>query len=388
MEKRGISFYLVRFIAGGLLLLLLVSAETAVLRRTVLAAAEPFSMTAREVTDDITVGWNLGNSLDSYDQKEIAFGAADLSSETVWGNPLIIRELITSVRESGFDVVRLPVTWYTHMDPETYEIDPAWMARVREVVDFILDEGMYCILNVHHDTGVDGWLIASKEALPRDKEILTSIWVQLCEEFGDYGDRLIFEGYNEILDENKTWDTPGEEGYEVANELNQLFVDVVRASGGNNAKRILYVNTYCASCYKQSLDAFAMPEDPAGDDRIIAGVHIYRPYDFTHEDFPKVREWTESEIDIAVEAVRDRFVPQGIPVLIGEFGCADKNNDEERITWANYFMRAATKNGLKAVWWDEGNRYKLYNRYTGKVTEPEITEAVISGARGEVYNSE
>ena len=363
-------------------LLMLLSAVAVMLFCLPADAKEEFSKSAWDVVNDVTVGWNLGNDLDCYD--DTGFGSSDLSAEGLWGNPAASRELIAAVKASGINTVRLPVTWYNHMDPQTYEIDPLWMQRVREVVDEILDEEMYCILNVHHDTGVKGWLTADQSDLEHKEEIFTIIWEQNCDEFGDYGDRLIFEGYNEILNEEQVWDTPDEETFAVANELNQKFVNIVRGSGKNNTKRILYVKTYCSSCHEASLEGFIMPEDTV-DGRIIAGVHIYKPFNFTHEDYPDETTWTESEIDKAMEDVHERFVANGIPVLIGEFGCAYKNNDEERISWANYFMRTAADNGLKACWWDEGDLYKLFNRYVGTVSEPELLQAILTGAEGIVY---
>ena len=349
---------------------------------------EAFSNNAWEVVQDMTVGWNLGNDLDCYD--DLAFGSSPgLEAETLWGNPAATEKLLKTVKDAGFNTVRLPVTWYNHMDPETYEIDPVWMERVTEVTDQILAQGMYCILNVHHDTGVNGWLTASEANLEEKEKIFTAIWNQICEQFGDYGDHLIFEGYNEILNDEKVWDTPDEASFKVANELNQLFVDLVRASGKQNEKRILYVKTYCSSSHEQSLNSFVMPKDPADpngtDGRIIVGVHIYRPFDFTHEDYPEVTSWNSYEMDLAMEHIHDRFIAKGIPVVVGEFGCADKNNDEQRITWANYFMREANEYDLKACWWDEGNRYKLFNRYTGSAAEPELLAAIMEGSRGEVY---
>lgn len=155
-------------------------------------ASADFEKTASETTAELGFGWNLGNSLDSYSGTTVGSNIGSLSSETAWGNPKATKELIDLVKDSGVETVRVPVTWYEHMDPNTYEIDAGWMARVEEVVDYVLDDGMYCIINVHHDTGEKGWLKANSTNLEQKKEMFTAIWEQVSENFVDYGDKLLF----------------------------------------------------------------------------------------------------------------------------------------------------------------------------------------------------
>ena len=166
-----------------------------------------FEMNAAQLVEDIDFGWNLGNSLDSY--VGTTLGCQDLSSETSWGNPKSTQTLIDGVKASGVNAIRVPVTWYNHMDA-SYKIDDAWMDRVEEVVGYVLKDDMYCILNVHHDTGENGWLKASGTNLETKKAMYKAIWEQLAARFNSYGDKLIFEGFNEILDDSNEWVNPSQ----------------------------------------------------------------------------------------------------------------------------------------------------------------------------------
>ncbi len=193
--------------------------------------------TASELVGDIVLGWNLGNTLDSHTKEN-----EGLASETSWQNPAATKEKIDAVKATGINAVRVPVTWYNHMD-SSYKIDEEWMDRVEEVVNYVLDNDMYCIINVHHDTGENGWLKASETNLEENKKKFAAIWEQICERFGGYGNKLLFEGFNEILNENNNWVNPNKESLNVVNELNQLFVDTVRTTGVNNAERYLILST-------------------------------------------------------------------------------------------------------------------------------------------------
>ena len=240
--------------------------------------------TATEVVSDMVIGWNLGNALDSY-----VAGETGLATETSWGNPYSTKAMIDGIKKAGFNAVRVPVTWYNHMDASTNQIDKEWMDRVEEVVNYVLDNDMYCIINVHHDTGEKGWLKATENGIDVKKAKFKAIWEQVSERFGEYGDKLLFEGFNELLDEESNWTKPGEAAGRITNELNQLFVDTVRASGKKNATRCLIVNTYCAGANKDVLKYFELPEDTVAD-KLIVETHIYQPYYFTSEVSPDVTD--------------------------------------------------------------------------------------------------
>ena len=338
----------------------------------------PFEKDATQVVYDIKIGWNLGNTFDASPAN-----VTGLATETSWGNPKTSKELIDLVKESGFNAVRLPVTWGNHMD-ENNQIDPAWMERVAEVVGYILDNDMYCVLNVHHDTGTEGWLRASRSNEEAMREKFTALWSQVATHFADYPDKLLFESFNEILTDDNMWSAPPVEAVKVTNELNQLFVDTVRSSGGNNDKRCLIVNTYAASTDNIALSYFELPKDSI-ENRLILEAHIYSPFQFTHEDYPTEISYTETSVKTPITTLFVKIAYSGIPVIIGEFGCADKDNDVERASWAKYFVDTAASYGIKCFWWDNGSQYAVINRKRNVVSEPFIVEAIVTEANGGDY---
>lgn len=334
------------------------------------------------LVEKIDIGWNLGNTLDSYSGTELGKNEG-LSSETAWGNPKASQEMIDLVKDSGFNAVRVPVTWYNHMDSD-YVIDKEWMDRVQEVVDYVVNDDMYCIINVHHDTGANGWLRASDTNLEEDKAMFTAIWTQVCARFADYDGHLLFEGFNEILNDANEWVSPDSRAVEVVNELNQLFVDTVRASGGNNGERILIVNTYCAGGNSQVTKDFVLPADPA-ENSLVVEAHIYQPYDFTAEEFPEATKWNKESVDSYLKNMYVSFVQNGIPVIVGEFGCVDKDNDGARQAWAKYYVETCRDYGIKCFWWDNGTAYKLFSRRNLKIAEADLLGTMVAAAKGEEY---
>ncbi|MCR5121553.1 MAG: cellulase family glycosylhydrolase, partial [Ruminococcus sp.] len=343
-------------------------------------AEAAFDKTAQQTVTDMGLGWNLGNSLDSYSGTTIGSNRGSTSSETAWGNPATTKELIDLVKNSGIKTVRVPVTWYEHMDPNTYQIDPTWMSRVEQVVNYVLDDDMYCIINVHHDTGEKGWLKANSTDLDNKKKMFKSIWEQLSEHFGDYGDKLLFEGFNEILDgSSNQWWIPSSEACPISNDLNQMFVDIVRSSGGNNAKRTLICNTYCGGANSEITSQYVLPKDTVSN-KLIVEAHVYQPFEFTHESYPEETTWTSPRLDSVLNNLNSTFVQKGIPVIIGEFGCANKNNMDQITSWAKYLVETCTNRGIGCIWWDNGSQYKIYNRRTLKITQPDLLNAMLEAS--------
>lgn len=337
--------------------------------------------TAQEIMDDIVIGWNLGNSLDSNTREN-----EGLAAETAWGNPVTTKEMIDMVKDSGINMVRVPVTWYNHMDSDSYEIDKEWMDRVEEVVGYVLDNDMYCIVNVHHDTGENGWLRASRTNLEENRKKYAAIWEQICERFGDYGDKLLFEGFNELLDDKNSWYSPGAEAIEVTNELNQLFVDTVRASGKKNDTRCLIVNTYCAGGNREVTNGFVLPTDTISS-KLIVEAHIYQPYYFVSGTSQTATAWAtdKGSLDSYLKNMDTTFKQKGIPVLIGEFGCVSSRSDLERQTWLQYYVDTCYNYGFKCIWWDNGSEYKVFNRKNMKIAEPELLDIMVTEAKGGTY---
>jgi len=367
-------------------------------------AADSFR-TAGDAVSQITVGWNLGNTFDA--NGTWITGDDPTSYETAWGNPVTTKAMIDSVREQGFNALRLPVTWSQHID-EHGNVDEKWMARIKEVVDYAYDDGMFVILNVHHDTGEGGddkvsWIFADTGVYENVKDKYKNLWTDIANEFKDYGDRLMFEGYNEMLDTNNTWNASSNStAYEAVNNFAQDFVDAVRATGGNNAERNLIVNTYVSSYDQAVLDNFKLPTDSAKD-HLIVEVHSYAPWGFTgttqsvtwttvHNDF---NDSDKSEIDAAAQTLANFSNKLGVPVIVGEFGAECKNNDAEIAKYAEYMVQTMDSHGIKCFYWDNGDfnsgedadgGYAIFNR-NSMTWKTEIVSAMI-GAAGTTQTGE
>ena len=231
---------------------------------------------AKDAVKNMGLGWNLGNTLDANDATKTWKTTEE--HETCWGQPVTTPELLKMMKEAGFGAIRVPVTWYQEMDANG-KVNDAWMKRVKEVVDYVIDNGMYCLLNVHHDTGADGgtfksWIKASGANYTANKAKYEGLWKQIAETFKDYDQHLLFEAYNEMLDEKNTWNEPVDktDGYKAINDYAKSFVTVVRATGGNNAQRNLVVNTYSASNSSAAMKALELPETTG---HIVFQIHNY-----------------------------------------------------------------------------------------------------------------
>ena len=337
---------------------------------------------AQRLTASIRAGWNLGNTLDAmkrgWTPGEIVSPA---EAETAWHNPPATRSLIRAVRDAGFDAVRVPVTWAQHLDADG-RIDPAWMDRVAEIADWVLGEGMVCLLNVHHDAGAHGWLQATGACHEAFGARFDGIWRQVAARFADMGERLVFEAFNEMLDGKEHWtQTEDDAAYAAHNRWHQRFVDIVRAAGGMNATRVLSLQTYSAGNVARTLDAFRMPEDPAPG-RIILQTHNYDPEGFCwrRAEGRVMREtWGTEEdlrqVDTLMANLAAFAEKHGAPLMIGEFGTEDKGNTPERAKHAAYFTGKAREKGIPCFWWDCG-WFSLIDRRTKRVLHPEIVKAL------------
>jgi len=212
---------------------------------------------ATEAVKNLGLGFNLGNTLDAYSASTASHQDDTSVYETCWGQPVTTSALMTFLKSEGFNTVRVPVTWYQHIDDEG-NIDESWMKRVQEVVDYVVNAGMYCILNLHHDTAEDNnsghvWVKADADAYAANRTKYENLWKNIATHFADYDHHLLFEGYNEMLDAGEHWNNPTDaSSYTALNNFAQSFVDAVRSTGGNNAKRNLVVNLYAASRTKRA----------------------------------------------------------------------------------------------------------------------------------------
>lgn len=346
---------------------------------------------AGRIAENIKVGWNLGDTLDSH-AKWIVDSTSGLPEdfETAWSNPITTKQMIMDIKSAGFNAVRLPVTWKQHMDSNG-KVDKAWMERVAKVVDYIISSDMYCILNVHHDTGETGWLRATKDCVDNKGARFSYLWTQISERFKDYDSRLLFESFNEILDDNNNWIYSGKEATDAVNRLNQIFVDSVRATKGQNSTRCLVVNTYAADSDGRNLDEFVMPRDTVKDS-IIVEIHCYSPYKYCTHSYPDHRNWIDNNgknnLDGTFYSLYHNFTSKGIPVIIGEFGVPNKENTDNRYEYVKYFINTAKGYGIKCFYWDPGGEIDidpqygyfsgmtLYNRYNLSWAYPQVVMGI------------
>nr|MCR5453464.1 glycoside hydrolase family 5 protein [Bacteroidales bacterium] len=328
---------------------------------------------AREAVNSMTIGWNLGNTLDATGKRGKQC-VTPQDWETSWDQPVTTPKMIHVFKKRGFNVIRIPVTWGPHLN-ETNTIDEAWMTRVNQIVDYVINEGMYCILNVHHDTGTHGWLKSDPAKYPEISKCFRAIWMQIAERFKGYGERLIFEGFNEMLDANGTWDHSSIENYTAINLLAQDFVDVVRRSGGNNEYRNLIITTYSANAGDTTLQNYRLPGD-VHPGHLIGEIHFYDPQDFC---FPerKPTVYTDEYRNISktvINRAADFFDSIDVPLIIGEIAAFDKNNTPERVKFSELVASESKKRGVVLVWW-----MGLLDREKCKWSEPEIVDALMRG---------
>ena len=304
---------------------------------------------AKEFVDKMKIGWNLGNTLEPY--YGVPNGDSRMFLETYWKNPKVTKELFEYVKSVGFDTVRIPVTWDVHSEMNsdgTIVIKKEWMERVREVVQYALDSGLNVIINTHHEKSI--YAGTNDVEFKVIKNRAKTMWKQIADYFSDIDGRLIFESYNEIDNAFDTWKY-GDVAAEQLNELNQLFVNVVRSTGGYNGQRILMVPTLLDSELPNATGAFKLPKDVV-DDRIIVTVHKYSP---------KVGKY----LDRSMQRVVNFKNTINAPVIIGEFGTkASEYDDDFRVNHAGGYVSIAAKYGIKTIWWDNGylNEYGLIDR--------------------------
>ncbi len=281
--------------------------------------------TAKDAVKNMIAGWNLGNTLDAF-STNVAPGSPTDQYETSWGQPVAEEFLMKKMAEKGFTAIRVPVTWWQHMDAEG-QVDSVWMARVETVVNYVLDNGMYCIINVHHDTGaaVEAWIKADSLNYEANHEKYKKLWSQIATHFKDYNERLLFEGYNEMLtgsNPNAEWSEPKDlKNLEYINKYAQDFVDAVRGTGGKNTYRNLIVNTYSGSHTPNTLSRLVVPADPNGTkDHLAVEVHTYDPWDWVNTEDMKWTARCTEEVTRLFDDIDKAFISKGYPVIIGEYG--------------------------------------------------------------------
>lgn len=335
------------------------------------SGSEMRDITTMELVRDMGIGINLGNTYESCGDWISQWGDGTPESyETAWGSPVITQEIIQGYANEGFGVLRIPVAW-SNMMGDNYTISNDYLAAVREVVDWALDSDLYVILNIHYD---NGWFAGFSTDKVECMRKYTRIWEQLTDAFADYNDYLMFESLNEEGCWEDIWNRwsgdndSKKQAYALLNEINQTFVDIVRSSGGNNPKRHLLIAGYATDIDLTCDSLFQIPNDPVN--RCAVSVHYYTPSDFaileedvswgtsrstwgTDEDFEQLNHY--------MDMMKNTYIDNGIPVIIGEYGCPKNNKDEESVRlFLTSVCKAAYNRYLCPVLWDISGLH--YNR--------------------------
>lgn len=342
------------------------------------------SLTAVQLSAQMSPGWNLGNSLEA------------IGGETAWGNPPANQALFNAVKAAGFKTVRIPVSWSQYADA-SYNISASWMTRVKEVVDAARGAGLYVIINVHWD---GGWQQPTYAAQSAANARLAKFWTQIADTFKYYDDYLLFAGTNEVMVEG-VYSAPTAENIAVQNGFNQLFVNTVRASGGNNGQRHLVVQGYNTNIdYTYATNT--VPTDTVSN-RLMMEVHYYDPYNFTLNTSNGIWQWgviattasatetwaNESYVDAQFQKMKTRFIDKGVAVILGEYAASLRTEYDApgkyRQYWDQYITKSAYQRGLVPMYWDNGptsnHQSGLFNRSTGAQAYPAAISAIVNAAQ-------
>jgi len=324
------------------------------------------------ITRDMGAGWNLGNSFESE------------YNETYWGNPATTEEMIHKIKEKGFTTLRIPVRWDdNYSDASSYTINEAYLNRVQQVVNYGINDGMYVIINVHHNdlqTKVSTYSWEQQQV----KDELTAIWTQVGNRFRDYGDKLIFEVNNEPrCGEDWGGNTAY---YNCVNEYNETARAAIRATGGNNAKRLVMLPTYCASADEPKVAGW---EKLSNDNMVAVSIHAYLPFQFAYEG--EHTTWNSDEYNSlrsVFDLLKSTFIDKGIPVVIGEFGATNMGNTYDREQYAAAYGGLGKAYGIPCVWWDNNRfdygkeNFGIFDRSSYSFTYSNIAENLVNAFKG------
>ena len=360
------------------------------------ADATGMSSSATEIASRMKLGWNIGNTLEA------------IGGETAWGNPKVTKALIDLVKAKGFNSVRIPCSWNQNMaNPATAEIKVEWLNRVKEVVQYCVDNNMYVIINIHWD---GGWLeencTTAKKEVNNAKQ--KAFWEQIATHFRDFDEHLLFASANEPNVDNAS-------EMAVLKSYHQTFIDAVRSTGGKNATRTLVVQGPSTDIDKTYKLMKTLPTDTV-ENRMMAEVHFYGPWNFA--GLTKDESWgkmfyywgagnhsatdidrnptygEEAELDALFKSMKTLYVDKGIPVILGEFGAIRRNNlsgdDLElhlksRAYYNKYIVQQSKANGLIPFYWDEGSvsdkGFGIFNRSNNTVYDQRVLDALIEGMK-------
>lgn len=358
--------------------------------------ATGMSSNAVQLAAKFKLGWNAGNTLEA------------IGGETAWGNPMITPQLIQAVKNAGFTAIRLPASWDQYANQTTGKISDAWLNRVKQVVQYCVDNGMYVVVNIHWDGGwLDNNITSRKQAAVNAKQ--KAYWEQIATHLREFDEHLMFAGSNEPPVHDAT-------AMSILMSYHQTFINAVRSTGGKNAYRVLIVQGPSTNIDLSNSLMTSMPSDTVPN-RLMAEVHHYDPAQFSlltqdaswgnmfyywgagfHSSTDPTRNATwgeEAFIDSQFATAKQKFVDQGIPVILGEYGAIRRTtltganltlHLDSRAHFINYVTKRALANGLKPFYWDEGSMgnhgFGLINRANNTVGDPQALNAVIQGGSG------
>jgi len=360
------------------------------------ADATGMSSTAVQLAAKIKLGWNIGNTLEA------------TGGETAWGNPKVTKALIDLVKANGFNAIRIPCSWNQNMaNSSTAQIKAEWLTRVKEVVQYCVDNDMYVLVNIHWD---GGWLenncTDAKKVENNAKQ--KAFWEQIATSLRDFDEHLLFASANEPNVDDATQ-------MAVLNSYHQTFIDAVRATGGKNANRTLVVQGPSTDIDKTNKLMLTLPTDKVSN-RMMVEVHYYTPYQFCLMD--KDADWgkmfyywganyhsttdiahnatwgEEADLDKLFKSIKTQFVDKGIPVILGEFGAIRRSNLtgsdltlhlDSRAFFLKYVVKQAKANGILPFYWDAGNlgvnTMSLFDRIKNNVYDSQALNALLDGLK-------
>ncbi len=340
-------------------------------------------LSAEEMVAEMGTGWNLGNTMDGH--------TGGTPNELQWQSVLTTQAIIDAVHDYGFNTIRIPTTWGTMINDD-YSINDTWMSRVQDIVDYCVNNGMYVIINVHHDGADNGyWLDMGADDMTPVYEKFAGVWNTIALRFKDYDEHLLFAAFNEISTTGSDTETKIRD-MERINQLNQIFVDTVRATGGNNAERWLVCPGRYTNIEDTCNDAygFKLPTDTVKD-RLFVEVHYYDWQFGIYESMGKTTfsEQNAASLENSFKLLEEDFISKGIPVLIGEYGSINKHNLPEREYHHEVVNLLCAKYGLIVpCYWDAGwhdrtldpdYSFALMDRETFELVDPEATWAIFRG---------
>lgn len=354
-------------------------------------AADAIGMasTANELAKKMKLGWNAGNTLEA------------MGGETAWGNPKITESLIKTVKENGFNAIRLPCAWNQYADKVTAKIDIAWLNRVKEVVEMCVKNDVYVILNIHWD---GGWLENNVKPVNKDDiaDRQKAYWEQIATHLREFDEHLMFASANEPNVETQA-------EMDVLYLYHQTFIEAVRATGGKNAYRVLIIQGPSTDIEKTNKLMNQWPTDKVAN-KLMAEVHFYTPWNFcgmdkdeswgrqffywgkgnhSTTDTERNPTWGEEDtIDELFGKLKNKFQDKNIPIIIGEFNALRRLNltgkslalhIKSRNYYLNYVTKKSLENNFIPFYWDTGvyeNGSGIFDRRSNAVTDPEALKAL------------